>query len=96
MSNKFNEFNPSNSYLQERIRQAKLAFNLLLGATVLSGIGSFAGVGLLLSKQVSEGTTTSVGGLISNVAFAKMAKDSNDRLDKAMKEEEEENKDKAQ
>lgn len=90
MSHQSHEFNPSNSYLQERIRQARLAFNLLLGATVLSGIVSFTGVGLLLSKQVSQGTITSIGGLISNVAFAKMAKDANDRLDRAMKEEEEE------
>ncbi|MEM7725502.1 MAG: hypothetical protein AAF208_03920 [Cyanobacteria bacterium P01_A01_bin.45] len=92
MSNKSNEFNPNNSFLQERIRQASLAFNVLLGATVLSGIVSFTGVGLLLSGQVSEGTITSIGGVISNVAFAKMAKDANDRLDKAMKEKEEEDK----
>lgn len=81
--------NPNNSqqnYLQERIRQAKLAFNALLGATVLSGIIGFAGVGVLLSGQVSEGAITSTGGLLSNVAFAKLAKDANDRLDQVMKE----------
>lgn len=92
MSNQFNEFNPDNSFLQERIRQARLAFNVLLGATVLSGIISFTGVGLLFSNRLSEGTITSIGGLISNAAFAKMAKDANDRLDKAMKEEDEEDK----
>ncbi len=90
MSNQANEFNPNNSFLQERIRQARLAFNVLLGATVLSGIVSFTGVGLLLSGQVSEGTITTIGGLISNAAFAKMAKDANDRLDRAMKETDEE------
>ena len=90
MSNQSNEFNPNNSFLQERIRQTRLAFNVLLGATVLSGIVSFTGVGLLLSDRVSEGTITSIGGLISNVAFAKMAQDANDRLDKAMEEEDEE------
>ncbi len=88
--NEPNEFNPNNSFVEERIRQARLAFNVLLGATVLSGIVSFTGVGLLLSDRVSEGTITSIGGLISNVAFAKMAKDANDRLDKAMEEEDEE------
>ncbi len=92
MSNQPNEFNPNNSYLQERIRQARLAFNVLLGATVLSGTVSFTGVYLLFLDRISEGTITSIGGLISNVAFVKMAKDVNDRLDKAMKERDEEDK----
>lgn len=81
-----NDFDQERSFLQERIRQAKLAFNALLLATVLSSVVSFAGVYLLLSGQVSEGSITSTGGLLSNVAFAKLAKDANDRLDQVMKE----------
>ncbi len=81
-----NDFDQERSFLQERIRQAKLSFNVLLGATVLSGVVSFAGVYFLLSGQVSEGSITTTGGLLSNVAFAKLAKDANDRLDRAMKE----------
>lgn len=80
------QFNSESSFFQERIRQAKLAFNVFLGATVLSGAVSFTGVYLILSGQVSSGTMTSAGGLVSNVAFAKLAKDANDRLDRAMKE----------
>jgi len=82
-------FNAETSFLQERIRQAKLAFNVLLGATVTSGAIAFTGVYFLISGHVSEGTITSTGGLISNVAFATLAKDANDRLDKAMQDAEE-------
>lgn len=74
------------NYLQMRIRHANTAFYLLLSATVLSGMVSLVGVGLLLANQVSEGTVTTIGGLVSNVAFAKLAKDANDRLDRAMRE----------
>ncbi|MBD2773738.1 TRADD-N-associated membrane domain-containing protein [Iningainema tapete] len=88
MLNQNNDFNRETSFLKERIRQAKLAFNVFLGATVLSGAVSFTGVYLILSGQVSSGTMTSAGGLVSNVAFAKLAKDANDRLDKAMEEDE--------
>ncbi|RAM51671.1 MAG: hypothetical protein C6Y22_10445 [Hapalosiphonaceae cyanobacterium JJU2] len=81
-----NDFDKERSFLQERIRQAKLSFNVLLGATILTGLISFAGVYLLLSGRISEGSITSTGGLLSNVAFAKLAKDANERLDQAMKE----------
>ena len=85
--------NPRQSYLQMRIRHANTAFYLLLSATVLSGMVSLVGVGLLLSAQKPEGTVTTIGGLVSNVAFAKLAKDANDRLDQAMREAREDNDD---
>jgi hypothetical protein len=73
-------------YLQMRIRHANIAFYLLLIATVSSSLVSLAGVGLLLSGRISQGTATTAGGLLSNVAFAKLAKDANDRLDRAIRE----------
>lgn len=82
--NKTDNFNSDSSFLQERFRQANLAFNLLVCATALSSLVSFTGVGLLFLGRVSEGTVTTAAGLVSNVAFAKLAKDANDRFDRAI------------
>ncbi|NEO03373.1 MAG: hypothetical protein F6K50_51145, partial [Moorea sp. SIO3I7] len=61
MSQANKEFDPETSYLNERIRQAKLSFNLLVGATILSGIVGLIGAGLLMSKKLPDGiVTTSV------------------------------------
>jgi uncharacterized membrane protein len=79
------------SFVLQNASKENTAFYLLLGATILSGIVSLAGVGLLLSHQESEGTVTTIGGLVSNLAFAKLAKDANDRLDQAMREAREDN-----
>ncbi len=70
--------------VNERVRQAKLAFNLLVCATVLSRIVSLVGIGLLFSGQISEGAITASGGLLSNAAFIMLAKDTNDRLDRSI------------
>ncbi|WP_424101906.1 TRADD-N-associated membrane domain-containing protein [Moorena producens] len=44
------------------MRQTKLSFNLLVGATSLSGIVGLAGAELFMSKKLSEGAvTTEVG-----------------------------------
>ncbi|NEO96279.1 MAG: hypothetical protein F6K56_41535 [Moorea sp. SIO3G5] len=90
MSQPNKQFDPETSFLNERIRQAKLSFNLLVGATILSGIVGLAGAGLLISKQLSDGIVTTSVGLASNIAFVKLAKDANDRLDEAIREAEEE------
>ncbi|NEO36376.1 MAG: hypothetical protein F6J90_08610 [Moorea sp. SIOASIH] len=90
MSQANKEFDPETRFLNERIRQAKLSFNLLVGATILSGIVGLAGAGLLISKQLSDGIVTTSVGLASNIAFVKLAKDANDRLDEAIREAEEE------
>ncbi|NET85282.1 MAG: hypothetical protein F6J94_26245 [Moorea sp. SIO1F2] len=93
MSKPNKEFDPETSYLNERIRQAQLSFNLLVGATILSGIVGLAGAGLLMSKQLSDGIVTTSVGLASNIAFVKLAKEANDRLDEAIREAEEEDED---
>ncbi|WP_366513727.1 hypothetical protein [Moorena sp. SIOASIH] len=49
-----------------------------------------AGAGLLIFKQSSQGAVTTGLGLASNIAFVKLAKDANDRLDEAIEDEDEE------
>ena len=93
MPTKPTNFDAETSYVQERIRQAKLSFNLLLGATIVSGIVSLTGVGLLMFNQLSEGTVTTAVGLASNITFVKLARDANNRLDEAIREAEEEDDD---
>ena len=71
--------------IKERLRQARLSFNIALSLTIISAIISVTGVGLLLSGKTSEGTATTAGGLTSqivSVGLLKMTQDSNERLDK--------------
>ncbi|NEO74649.1 hypothetical protein [Moorena sp. SIO3H5] len=93
MSQPNKESDPKTSYLKERIRQAKLSFNLLIGATVISAMVGLAEAGLLMSNKLSKGAVTTGLGLASNIAFVKLAKDANDRLDEAIREAEEEDED---
>ena len=66
---------------QERLRQARLSFNLALSATAISFSISLIGGGLLLSNKISSGTITSAMGLVSSAGCLKFARDTNDRLD---------------
>ena len=74
------------SIAQERLRQARLSFNLALAATAISFFISLMGGGLLLSGKNPSGTVTSAVGLISSAGCLKFGKDSNDRLDKILDE----------
>lgn len=77
------------SFIQERLRQARLSFNLALVLTATSGIVGMAGVVLLLSGKIPEGTITTGGGLASNIVSMcclKLTKDANDRLDRIAKD----------
>ena len=76
---------------QERLRQARLSFNLALTATAISFSISLIGGGLLLSGQTPSGTITSAAGVVSSAGCLKLAKDANDRLDKILLEEDNEN-----
>ncbi|MBW4563324.1 MAG: hypothetical protein KME32_19670 [Mojavia pulchra JT2-VF2] len=74
------------SIYQERLRQASAAFNLAFAMTTISAIAGFAGIMLLFSGNISAGTITAAGGGIYasvTASWLKLAKDSNDRLDKA-------------
>jgi hypothetical protein len=71
---------------KERLRQARHSFNAALTVTVVSACISVAGVGLLLSGKVPEGTATTSGGAVICVGCVRLAKDANDRLDRIAKE----------
>jgi hypothetical protein len=71
---------------EERLRQASAAFNLAFAMTTISAIAGFTGIMLLFSGNISAGTITAAGGGIYGsvtASWLKLAKDSNDRLDKA-------------
>ncbi|MDY7008682.1 MAG: hypothetical protein SWX82_33370 [Cyanobacteriota bacterium] len=71
--------------IQERLRQAKLSFNIAIVLTVISVAIGLTGTGLLLSGKTTEGTATTAGGLASqivSISLLKMTKDTNERLDK--------------
>lgn len=72
--------------MHERLRQARISFNLAMIATGISFGVSLAGAGLLFTKQLPEGTITAVGGLASSAHFIRLAKEYNDRLDALLKE----------
>lgn len=74
---------PPDSYYQERLRQAQIAFNLALTATAVSAGISFTGVAFLLSGNVPAGSSTAAGGITLSACCLKLAKDANDRLDAA-------------
>ena len=71
---------------QERIRQARNASNLALISTAIATGISLLGAALLLTGKVPEGTVTTAGGLASSIHSIRLAKDSNDRLDKLLAE----------
>jgi hypothetical protein len=71
--------------MEERLRQARLSFNLTLVLTAVSAAISVVGVGLLFAGKVPEGSVTTAGGLSSNlvsVRLLRLTKETNDRLDK--------------
>ncbi len=86
-----NNSNIERIIVQERLRQARLSFNLALAATATSFCIGLAGAGLLLSGKVPSGTITSAGGLVLSVKCVKFAKQANDRLDSLVEEEEKNN-----
>ena len=79
------------SIAQERLRQARLSFNLALTVTAISFSISLIGGGLLLSNKIPSGTITTAVGLVSSAGCLKFAKDANDRLDKILDESEDDN-----
>lgn len=75
--------------ITERLRQARLSFNLTIKLTIVSAFISLTGILLLFAGKVSEGTVTTAGGLTSNIVsvrLLKLTKESNDRLDRMAKD----------
>lgn len=78
---------------QERRRQARWAFNLNVGLTGVSGIVAIASLALLFSGRVPPAAYTAAGGAMYGHATVwcwKLSKDTNDRLDEALRVLEEE------
>ena len=76
----------NNNFSQNRIRQAKLTVNALLGGTVLSGIAILFGVSLAISGDIPEGLQMAETGMVATVELAKQLKDANERLDQITKD----------
>jgi len=69
---------------RERIRQAKMAFNVALGLMVIGILIIFTGIILLFLEKTSAGIVTSIVGTVTNViSFLtfRFSKEANDRLD---------------
>jgi hypothetical protein len=93
------DLSPSNSEVDlnqeitlEALRQARHSFNLaqqsfqaMLVMTIVSGVASLMGAGLLLTGKVTEGSVTTAAGLVSGVSFLQFTKEASDRLEKANK-----------
>lgn len=71
---------------QERLRQARYSFNIALASSVTFAAISFLGAIMLLFGKVPEGTVVASSGMLSSVSCIRLAKDTNDRLDKIMNE----------
>ena len=72
--------------IKERLRQARLSFNLALVTTGTCAIVSFCGIGMILLGKASEGSVTTTSGLSATVYCLKLTRDANDRLDKLAEE----------
>jgi len=77
-----NNFEIERLIVQERIRQARLSFNVAIFATATFASMSLAGIGLQLSGKLPEGTATAMSGMVVSGYFSRLAKDANDRLDR--------------
>jgi hypothetical protein len=71
---------------EERLFQASLSFKLASIATAAFATVSLIGAGLLLSGNLPEGAIAAASGAGSTVYCIKLAKDSNDRLDRIFAE----------
>jgi hypothetical protein len=71
---------------EERLFQASISFKLASIATAAFASISLVGAGLLLSGYLSEGTLAAASGAVPTVYCFKLAKDSNDRLDRIFEE----------
>ncbi|WP_190641065.1 hypothetical protein [Oculatella sp. FACHB-28] len=76
---------PEANILQERIRQARWSFNNSLAFTSLSAVVTIAGVILLLSGRISQGSYATLGGMTSTAVghrCIQLSREANDRLDR--------------
>jgi hypothetical protein len=74
--------------IYERLRQARLSFNLTLILTAASGLVALGGIGLFFTGRLTEGAVTTAGGFATNIVSVRclqLTKEANDRLDRIAK-----------
>lgn len=80
----FTELVDSNSIRYERLRQARVNFNLACALTVVSASLCFAGVALFWSGKLPEGAAMTAGGFVSTFVTSqclRLNKDAHNQLD---------------
>jgi len=81
--------NGNDEVQQERVRQARISFNLALVTTAAGALGILVGVVLGFVGKPQLGTVATVGGTTISVCCHKFSKDANDRLDKLASDQDE-------
>lgn len=71
---------------RERLRQARQSFNLALGMVTACATLGLIGVGLLWSGNVQQGKISIVGAASAVLPCLKFASQTNDRLDKILRD----------
>jgi hypothetical protein len=75
-------FDPKHAFDHERLRQARVSFNIGWFIYVTSFALSVMGTGLMLSGNIPSGSLTTSTGIGASLLYFRFAKDAQDRLDK--------------
>lgn len=72
-------------FFEERIRQARLSFNLSVCFACVSATATIVGIVLLLTGHLSKGSYAALGGITSTAVghrCVQLSREANDRLDR--------------
>jgi nitrate reductase gamma subunit len=95
LPNSQQKMSPEDQICQERIRQAKLAFNLSVAFVGTSAVIAIIGIVFLLAGRISQGAYAAIGGLASTAVGSRcvqLSREANDRLDRLTRESDDEDK----
>ncbi|HLP92117.1 MAG TPA: hypothetical protein VK184_26440 [Nostocaceae cyanobacterium] len=73
-------------FMEEKLRQLRLRFNLALGITTASAMMTLSGVGLLYFNKVEEASLTTGTGILFSISSVQFAKDAKDELEEALRD----------
>ena len=85
LSNNNHQLSQEDRICQERIRQAKLAFNVSVVFVGASAAITLIGIVFLLAGRVSQGAYAAIGGVTSTAVGGRcvqLSREANDRLDR--------------
>ncbi len=74
------EMEQKKKIIEERLRQARLTFNLAFCVNAASAIMTLSGVGLLYLNKVPEASLTAGAGLLGSISSVQFAKDAKEEL----------------